>query len=48
MGRKLLGTALLLLLLGIIVLIARDNLPLGNRVTWKGHHEVPAGGPSEG
>lgn len=49
MRRKLLGTALVLFFLYIIVVIARDSLPLDDWVTRKGHHHVPPGGSeSEG
>ena len=42
MGRKLLGTALLLFLLSVVFLIARDNLSLED---WhsKSDQEVPPG-----
>ena len=48
MGRKVVGTAILLLFLGIIVLIARDNLSLDDWQASRNHDEVPPGDPETG
>ncbi len=41
MVRKLVGTALLLLILSIVVLIARDNLSLDDWTASQGDDNVP-------
>lgn len=47
MGRKVLGTALVLVFLGIIALIARDHLSLDDWTAHKGNDEVPSGESAE-
>ena len=45
MVRKLVGAALLLFILSIVVLIARDNLSLDD---WRGHSSSPGDPEAEG
>ena len=48
MIRKLLGATLVLLILGIVVLVARDNLSLEDWMTSKGDDEALPGDSAEG
>lgn len=48
MGRKVLNATLVLLILGILVLVARDNLSLEDWTTSKGDDEALLGDSAEG